>query len=360
MHVNRATEKINIIVTAKMGNGTIQAKLEPLSRIEKIRTIYFLRKAKGPDIPKVQYIILPSICRVKLFHLILAPLYLIYYSYRYNVSYIFSYHIIPYAFFASVASFICRKPYFVCQTGLLIQKKAENFLFWLILKRVLLRARKLCVPGYYSRNFWEKMGIPLSKVLILHSTINTDKYQPVPSMEKTYDFIYVGRVSWEKRLDFLIKSFVSVVKTHPLAKLLIVGDGPLLTNMKNLVDSLNLNNNIYFVGYQFDVHAWLNKSKYIVLTSETEGLPCSIMEGMSAGLVPLTTNVGNLSDAVIDGVTGYLVEKDDLEGFAGKMRMLLTKDSKETKLMRVKAREKIIENHSYNYATHQWAELLGL
>jgi glycosyltransferase involved in cell wall biosynthesis len=349
---------MNLIITAKMGNGTIQAKLEPLARIEKVANIYFLRKTAGPEIPKVKYIVLPAICKISIFNLILTPFLLSYYTVKLRASYIISYHIIPYAFIASIASLLTRKPYFVCQTGLLVQKEVEKKWLWFVLKKVLLGAKKFCVPGNNSYAFWNGKGIPASNIQILHSSIDTDKIRPRSFCAREYDFIYIGRIAWEKRIDFLIKAFSALVSKYPKIKLLIIGDGPLLIKIKDLVNELRLVDHIHFAGYQTEVLPWVQKAKFIVMTSETEGLPCSIMEGMSAGLIPVTTNAGNLQDIVINGDTGFIVEKDDVVGFANAMDFLLEREEKELAGIRKRAREIIVRDHSHNSSLQAWERLL--
>ena len=349
---------MNIIITAKMGNGTIQGKLEPLILLPLIENIYFLRKTKGPGLAKVNYILLPGICRYAYFNILMTPFLLIYYTFKTRSSFIIGYHIIPYAFFAAVASFVTRKPFFIGQTGLRIQKISENRVFWFFLKKVIDFSEKICVPGNHSYNYWLSKGIPPAKLLKLHSTINTNKFIPSPLKNKLYDFVYVGRISSEKRPEFLIKAFSLLARNRPEAKLLIVGDGPLLFQTIKMVQSTNLAETIDFVGFQSDVLPWLYKSRFIVLVSESEGLPVAVMEAMSAGLIPLTTDVGNIRDIILNGVTGFYIAKNDLLRFAQKMIYLMEMNEIEEKIMQNNARKIIVENHSHDNSSRLWEKIL--
>lgn len=349
---------MNLIITAKMGNGTIQAKLEPLSLLDEVSNIYFLRKYSGPDIPKVKYLILPKICSYSLFNILLTPLLLVFYTLKCKAAYILSYHVIPYAFFASFASFFSRKPYFVCQTGLTIQTISNNKIFWFFLKRILMNSHFFCVPGTSSSNYWISKGISASKIKLLHSTVDTDKYQPHIIISKLYDFIYIGRIGEEKRLDFLINAFTKVVYKYPATKLLILGSGPLLSTIRQLVDKSQLQENVFFAGFHKDVTKFLNQSKFIVLSSNTEGLPCAVMEGMSSGLVPVTTDVGNLKDIVINNKTGFLIEKDDITGFANAMKFLVSCDQLQIDRFSEEARSIIVKEHSHISSVKLWKQLL--
>jgi glycosyltransferase involved in cell wall biosynthesis len=349
---------MNLIITGKMGNGTIQAKLEPLSRIEHINTIFFLRKSQGPAIPKVRYLILPKLCKIPLVNIIITPFILAWYTVKTGASHIISYHIIPHAFFAALAGFLTRKPYFVCQTGLTIQSKSNNKLFWVFLKRVLIKSKKICVPGNQSLTFWGSKGIPDSKIMRLHSTVDTEKLKPGLFRDRPFDFIYTGRIAVEKRLDFLIAAFHKVIKNHPKAQLIVVGDGPLLKDIMQLATTLKLNNNITFCGYHENVNVFLEQARFIVMTSETEGLPCSIMEGMSVGLIPITINVGNLSDIVIHNETGYLTSPEDITEFAEYLDYLYVKEEHTLHHIREKARKTIVRDHSHDHSSKKWEQLL--
>ncbi|WP_228715148.1 glycosyltransferase family 4 protein [Marinobacter salsuginis] len=95
-----------------------------------------------------------------------------------------------------------------------------------------------------------------------------------------------------------------------------VGDGPKLESMKELTVELGLGDKVYFLGSQGNVAANLRRADLFVLISRWEGLPLTILEAMRAGLPVVASNVGGVSEAVIDGETGLLVPRDgkgDLE-----------------------------------------------
>lgn len=343
-----------------MGNGTIQAKLEPLSMINDVNNIYFLRKKIGPEIPKVHYLILPYICKYSVMNILVTPIVLAYYIYKYDCKYIISYHIIPYAFIASIASIITRIPYFICQTGLMIQSYSKNKILWFVLDYVIKKSKKLCVPGSLSKKFWESKDVPVSKILCLHSTINTEKYKSDDASTISYDFIYVGRFSPEKNLTLLIEAFDIVKKEFTKCKMLMIGDGPELCLVKNLSIANNVSSSISFMGYQDDVLSYLKSSRFIVLTSKTEGLPCAIMEAMSTGVIPITTDVGNLSDIVIDNVTGFLAVNNDANSFAFKMKSALKMNEESIIKMKNQARKIITDNHSHLSSITKWETLFSI
>jgi len=79
---------------------------------------------------------------------------------------------------------------------------------------------------------------------------------------------------------------------------LIIGEGSEKSNLIKLTKELKLSKNIKFVGYTNNVEKYLNKSKFFVMTSKSEGLPIALIEAMACGVVPIITKVGDMTDIV--------------------------------------------------------------
>jgi glycosyltransferase involved in cell wall biosynthesis len=98
----------------------------------------------------------------------------------------------------------------------------------------------------------------------------------------------------------------------PHVRLLFVGDGPSLRNTQAQAIQLGVNHRISFLGQKADVANILLEADLLVLASNSEGLPISILEGLRAGLPVVTTDVGGVRDCVHDGVTGLVVPRGDV------------------------------------------------
>lgn len=349
---------MKLLITGKMGNGTIQAKLEPLSQVPGVEKIYFLRKTAGPEIERVNYILLPRMCKVPIINFLVTPLILAHYARFFKVKIIIGYHVVPYALFSYVASRLSGRPYIICQTGIYIQKLASNPLHWCWIKTVIKSAIVFCNPGLSSYNFWLSKGVLKQSLKILHSTIDTDRYLPSDN-SKEIDFIFVGRFSVEKRIDILLESFFLVLIKYPEAKLTMVGDGRDFTKMRELSKSLNMGNSISFVGFHDNVYPYLKQSKYIVLSSDSEGLPCCIMEAMSSGVVPVTTDAGNLSEIVINNETGFCVPKGSITEFSSAMINAYEMDEESYNRYSCNAREIIVDKHSHLSSVSCWKGIIS-
>lgn len=141
--------------------------------------------------------------------------------------------------------------------------------------------------------------------------------------ESDYVFICVARLTELKAHEVIFKA-LQRLESLPFLKLLIVGCGARETELKRLVNDLGLSELVLFLGERSDVPSLLRAADCFVLSSTTEGLSCSILESMAAGLPAVVTDVGGNSYLVEEGVSGFLVARGDSEAFAQRMRALAT------------------------------------
>jgi L-malate glycosyltransferase len=118
--------------------------------------------------------------------------------------------------------------------------------------------------------------------------------------------ICVGRLEKIKGHDILLKAF-GLMQPGDHVKLLIVGDGPCRQEIDQQIIEEGLQQNVQMLGQRNDIPDLLNLSDCFVLSSRSEGLSCSIIEAMAAGLPVVATDVGGNSELVVNGKNGYLV-----------------------------------------------------
>lgn len=103
----------------------------------------------------------------------------------------------------------------------------------------------------------------------------------------------------------------------------LIGDGPLTESVRQKARRLGLQDRVRFSGLCNDVADRLAHADLFVLVSDREGFPLSILEAMSASLPVVASDVGGVSEAVVDGVTGFLVPRGDLQRLSERLRTLL-------------------------------------
>ena len=104
---------------------------------------------------------------------------------------------------------------------------------------------------------------------------------------------------------------------------LFVGDGPSLTDALAHAIALGVSHRISFLGERTNVAHILSDSDVLVLASNSEGLPISILEGLRAGLPVVTTDVGGVRDCVHNGVNGMLVPRGDVNSLRNALSVLV-------------------------------------
>jgi len=103
----------------------------------------------------------------------------------------------------------------------------------------------------------------------------------------------------------------------------LIGDGPKRKAVEHLANHPLLAGQVNFLGTRSDVQELLANSAIFVLSSKREGFPISILEAMRAGLPVIATNVGGVSEAVVDGETGYLVPAGDIVALRKRLSVLI-------------------------------------
>jgi len=122
---------------------------------------------------------------------------------------------------------------------------------------------------------------------------------------------------------YLIDATVRILEQLPDTKVLLVGGGPLRSQMEDKAEALGLLDYIIFTGIRQDIPRILSTLDLFVLPSLWEGMPIVLLEAMAAGLPVVATRVGGIPEVVEHGVTGLLVPPRDPEALAQAIIALL-------------------------------------
>ena len=122
--------------------------------------------------------------------------------------------------------------------------------------------------------------------------------------------IQVARLDYLKDHATAIRTIERVVSRCSRARLVLVGDGPERGAIESLVRQRSLGEHVRFLGQRDDVPRLLAASDIVLLTSISEGIPLTLIEGMAAGRPVVSTPVGGVAEVVVDGETGLLASAD--------------------------------------------------
>lgn len=210
--------------------------------------------------------------------------------------------------------------------------------------------------------------LPSSKINIIPLGFASDEQKDAISLRTTFRNKYglqlndvaiglVGRIVQVKNHPFFIKVIEGLINqptANPIA-FFIVGDGDLKNQVENDFKQKNIpfsnqciteENRLVFTSWLTKMNEVMSGLDIIVLTSLNEGTPLSIIEAQFFKKPVVSTNVGGVKDTMIDGLTGFLSESNDVTTFTKKLRLLI-----EDKGLREKMGEE-----GYKFATARFSK----
>jgi glycosyltransferase involved in cell wall biosynthesis len=121
----------------------------------------------------------------------------------------------------------------------------------------------------------------------------------------------VGRLDPQKGYDLLVRAARCIIDQRPEVRVLIVGEGPMRTELEGLIRSLSLSGLVQLCGFRNDIPDFISALDLFVSSSRWEGLPIALVEAMLLKRPVVATDVGGVSEVVKPGETGYLLPPGD-------------------------------------------------
>jgi glycosyltransferase involved in cell wall biosynthesis len=169
----------------------------------------------------------------------------------------------------------------------------------------------------------------------------------------TLQCAFIGRVTQIKRPDRFL-DVVSEIKKHGVhLEFFMAGDGELLDSCRERIVREQLP--VKVLGWQSDIEKVLSAADIVVLTSDNEGTPLSLIQAGMAGLPVVTTRVGSVPEVVIDGTTGIITSLD-VQEIADALEKLAN-DSQLRAQMGVAAQQFTLANFGVKRLVHDHEEL---
>lgn len=166
-------------------------------------------------------------------------------------------------------------------------------------------------------------GYPTERIHFIPNGIPVPEIQWKVQQTQQKTVVFVGRLAFEKGLDYLIASWPEVLKAHPQARLKLIGSGPLEATLKNQAIQLQIPDSVEFAGSSEHIIAELMNASLFVLPSREEGLSIALLEAMSIGLPVVASNIPGNRTLITDGVTGRLAEVEQPCNLAGQIARAL-------------------------------------
>jgi glycosyltransferase involved in cell wall biosynthesis len=167
------------------------------------------------------------------------------------------------------------------------------------------------------------------------------------------DFVlgYVGRLSEEKGINYILLASSMADKMGIPIKVLIIGEGPEKGKLEELAKRVGMQDKVIFAGFQSDVENWYPAMDVFVLPSLTEGTPMSLLEAMAQGIPCVASKVGGVPKVIDSGIDGILVLPGNAEEIKGAVSILYRNEELRSSLSK-NAKSKMINKYNIN----EWIE----
>jgi glycosyltransferase involved in cell wall biosynthesis len=191
-------------------------------------------------------------------------------------------------------------------------------------KQILKLADRIIVVSNATRKYVLSLGADSEKIVVLHNGVDINRFRPSDKLEteirEKLDInldskvaITVRRLVYKNGIDTLLKSAETTVKKDSNIVFLIIGKGPDLSEIREKIRKLELENNIKLLGFISDkeLPAYYNAADFFILPSKSgEGLPLVSLEAMACGLPVIATDVGGIKE-IMEEKYGIIVPPDN-------------------------------------------------
>ncbi len=231
--------------------------------------------------------------------------------------------------------------YFLAVLGVYLAKKYkvkveiqnhgfEKLTWWrrLLVSWAFKRADLIRTVSQSLANFLEsEFKVRADKIYIVPVPLDIEALQKAPHHFDLHDkysakfiFLTVGRLVAVKNIALQIKALAELKDEQVV--LLVVGDGPEKNNLEKLVQDLNLEQQVFFLGWQEQLADYYRTSDCLLLTSFSEGFPLVISEALVYNLPIVMTDVGSAGDLIKDNYNGLVVPINDLLALVRAMKKI--------------------------------------
>jgi glycosyltransferase involved in cell wall biosynthesis len=232
----------------------------------------------------------------------------------------------------------------------------QRFMYHTLSNGIIVNADKI------RKTLLETGYIPEEKIRVIYNGLDTgeiDRLQSEYPVARPFPVTItgLGRLTWNKGYDFLIRSFARFVEQsgNQDAGLVIIGDGAQKEEFMKLAAELGLQKRVLFPGFQRNPYPWLAASDIFAVTSTNEGLPNALLEAMYLGNAPVSTRAGGVDEVIEHDVNGYLLDYGDTDSLADALLTLCQSPDIRSAFAQ-KARRRIVEQFSIERMSNEIAE----
>ncbi len=181
----------------------------------------------------------------------------------------------------------------------------------------------------------KQLRLPPGKVVTAHNPFDLKEVESLAEKEVDHPWfaseipiiINVSRLVEQKNHRLLIRAFQQVTRKMP-ARLVLVGQGPLKTELEDLIARMGLSDSVCFLGFESNPYRYISRSQVFVLSSQSEGFGNVLVEAMCCGTPVISTDCEfGPKEIIEDGHSGYLVAPGNETALAERILQVLKSDN---------------------------------
>jgi glycosyltransferase involved in cell wall biosynthesis len=201
-----------------------------------------------------------------------------------------------------------------------------NFLFKFIVRNLYNRMSVIvCASNGIKDDIIENVKVKKTNIKVIYNPLYFfDNGKSPQNYEFEYPvFITLARLSYQKRVDLIIKGFEMFFKKNQKGTLIILGDGDEKQSLKKLIEEYNMQEHIRLMGFVHNIKDYLSSSHVFLLTSDVEGFGNVLIEAMYYGLPVISTDCTGPVEVLKNGKYGIIIKKGDFRELSRKMEFLI-------------------------------------
>ncbi len=191
------------------------------------------------------------------------------------------------------------------------------------------RVQRLVVLGEGWKTFFESIGVPRHRIVVMPNPVLLPESVPERSLGGKVRFVYFGMITQRKGVFDLLEAIAKLSpECRARVEFVLAGNGD-VPQLRERASALNVQDVV-------EIREWVDPAERdrllasahaFVLPSHTEGLPMSLLEAMAWGLPPICTPVGSIPEYVIDNANGLLIAPGDVSQLAAAIERLVSQES---------------------------------
>lgn len=200
----------------------------------------------------------------------------------------------------------------------------------------------IVISNSMKKYIQQEIKVRNKNISIVYNGVDTVKFNLIKTENIQFEsefknakikLLNVARLDDNKNQQYLIRLMPNILKEKPDAKLFIIGKGEREIELKNLIKELNLENDIFLLGWKKNVADYMRESDLFLISSKYESFGNVVAESLSCGLLVVSSNYENvIHEIIFESNLGVIVDLSDYRKYVDSVIELLNKNIDKTEI----------------------------